>query len=132
MREHLPARLQASVGDVHPQASRPATVGLAHLRLWWQHSWSVLWGPPGTGKTWTTGQQIANVLSDAGERILVVSTTNKATDAVALSLGTAAKESCAGELENETLLRIGKGTSFQTFVDRRRGEERGETSRFFS
>lgn len=119
VREQLPARLSASEGDVHPEVSHSAVVGLSHLRNWWQHSWSVLWGPPGTGKTWTTGQQIARVLSDAGERILIVSTTNRATDAVALSLGEAAKAVCPSELENETLLRIGKGASYQKFVNRK-------------
>ncbi len=118
VREQLPARLDAAEGEVHPEVSRSALVGLSHLRDWWQHSWSVLWGPPGTGKTWTTGQQIARVLSDAGERILVVSTTNKATDAVAWSLGEAAQSVCPHELENETLLRIGKGASYRTFVAR--------------
>jgi hypothetical protein len=118
VREQLPARLNASEGDVHPDVSQTAMVGLTHLRNWWQHSWNVLWGPPGTGKTWTTGQQIARALSDKRERILIVSTTNKATDAVALSLGEAAKSVCPVELENETLLRIGKGASYQTFVGR--------------
>src|SRR6056297_1764866 len=79
VRWHIPARLNASEGDVHPVVAQPCESGLPHLRGWWQHSWSVLWGPPGTGKTWTTGQQIASVLSDPRERILVVSTTNKAT-----------------------------------------------------
>jgi superfamily I DNA/RNA helicase len=116
VREQLPERLNASEGDVHPNTSLTAMVGLPHLRSWWQHSWNVLWGPPGTGKTWTTGQQIARVLGDARERILIVSTTNKATDAVALSLGEAAKKVCPVELENESLLRIGKGASYQTFV----------------
>ena len=118
VREQIPARLNASEGDVDPNVSHTAMVGLPHLRDWWQHSWNVLWGPPGTGKTWTTGQQIARVLSDKRERILIVSTTNKATDAVALSLGEAAKNVCPVELENETLLRIGKGASYQTFVNR--------------
>ncbi len=118
VREQLPERLNATEGDIHPAVSLPPRAGLPHLRGWWQHSWSVLWGPPGTGKTWTTGQQIASVLADPRERILVVSTTNKATDAVALSLGEAAKEKCLNELDNETLLRIGKGASYQTFVNR--------------
>ena len=121
VREQLPARLNASEGDVHPDVSRSPMVGLSHLRKWWLHSWNVLWGPPGTGKTWTTGQQIARVLGDVQERILIVSTTNKATDAVALSLGEAAKKVCPGELEDETLLRIGKGASYQTFVTRQLG-----------
>ncbi len=116
VRKQLPARLNASQGDVHPVVAQPCESGLLHLREWWQHSWSVLWGPPGTGKTWTTGQQIAKVMQDASERILVVSTTNKATDAVAVSIGEAAKQYCRDELDDDTLLRIGKGVSYQTFV----------------
>lgn len=115
IREHLSARLNASEGGVHPDRPPAAVAGLSHLRRWWQHSWCVLWGPPGTGKTWTTGQQIAAVLSDPQERILIVSTTNKATDAVALALGEAAKSVCPGELADATLLRIGTGASYQTF-----------------
>ncbi|MBI2481762.1 MAG: AAA family ATPase [Planctomycetia bacterium] len=87
------------------------------MKAWWQHSWAVLWGPPGTGKTYTTGQQIAAVLHDRRERILVVSTTNRATDAVALALGNAAKSKCRSELDHGRLLRIGKGASYQTFVN---------------
>jgi hypothetical protein len=121
LRKRLPERLGASQGWVHPVVSPNATVGLPHLRSWWEHSWAVLWGPPGTGKTWTTGQQIARVLEDPQERLLVVSTTNKATDAAALSLGEAAKSVCPGELENEALLRIGKGASYRTFVARQLG-----------
>jgi superfamily I DNA and RNA helicase len=118
VREQLPERLAASEGDIHPRLSQQSPVGLSHLRDWWQHSWIVLWGPPGTGKTWQTGQQIASVLEDSTERILVVSTTNKATDAVALSLGEAAKDKCIHELDSETLPRIGKGASYQAFVTR--------------
>lgn len=118
VREQLPERLAASEGDIHPKVSSPSEVGLPHLRSWWNHSWAVLWGPPGTGKTWTTGQQIAAVLEDPAERILVVSTTNKATDAVALSLGEAAKDKCVHELESKALLRVGKGASYQAFLAR--------------
>lgn len=91
IREHLPNRLLAAEGDVHPLVERYQDVALPHLKDWWSKSWSVLWGPPGTGKTYTTGLQVASVLADPTERILVVSTTNKATDAVALSIGRAAK-----------------------------------------
>ncbi|WDQ19455.1 AAA domain-containing protein [Rhodopirellula sp. P2] len=116
VRRHLPARLNASEGDVHPRVAQPCEHSLHHLRDWWQHSWSILWGPPGTGKTWTTGQQIATVMQDESERVLVVSTTNRATDAVAISIGEAAKEFCPDEFDDGTLLRIGKGASYQTFV----------------
>ncbi|QDT04147.1 ATP-dependent RecD-like DNA helicase [Rubripirellula lacrimiformis] len=116
VRRHIPARLNASEGDVHPRVALPCEFGLPELRDWWQHAWSVLWGPPGTGKTWTTGQQIAKVMQDESERVLVVSTTNRATDAVAISIGEAAKGFCPDELGDDTLLRIGKGASYQTFV----------------
>ena len=118
IRKQLPERLTAAAGDVHPNVSQTQLMGEGYLTDLWQHSWSVLWGPPGTGKTWNTGQQIARALNDSSERILVVSTTNKATDAVALSLGEAAKEHCPSELEDNTLLRIGKGASFQAYVQR--------------
>jgi superfamily I DNA/RNA helicase len=116
VRRHIPARLNASEGDVHPRVAQTCEHSLQHLRDWWQHSWSVLWGPPGTGKTWTTGQQIATAMQDESERVLVVSTTNRATDAVAISIGEAAKEFCPDEFDDGTLLRIGKGASYQTFV----------------
>jgi superfamily I DNA/RNA helicase len=117
-RAELQSRLAAAAGGIHPPVARSAMVGLPHLRDWWQHSWSVLWGPPGTGKTYTTGQQIAGVLNDKRERILVVSTTNRATDAVALSIGNAAREKFQNALEAGGLLRIGKGAALATYRDR--------------
>jgi hypothetical protein len=117
MRDELRRRLAAAAGGIHPPVTRKAHVGLPRLRDWWQHSWNVLWGPPGTGKTYTTGQQIAGVLDDDQERILVVSTTNRATDAVALSIGMAARCKNCGVLDAGEILRIGKGASFQAFRD---------------
>lgn len=119
IRQQLPSRLNATEGEAHPRVAKSSLVGLPQLKEWWQHSWSVLWGPPGTGKTYTTGQQIAKALHDQRERILVVSTTNRATDAVALSIGRAAQEFCPKELASDTLMRIGKGASYQTFVKER-------------
>lgn len=117
VRDRLPNRLAAAEGGVHPKAAQPRAVGLSNMREWWQHSWNVLWGPPGTGKTHTTGQQIAAVLADPDERILVVSTTNRATDAVAVSIGNAARSSSLTELEDGKLLRIGKGASLHEFAE---------------
>lgn len=117
-RKHLSARLNAAQGDVHPKVPDSFQGGLPHLRDWWRHSWSVLWGPPGTGKTYTTGQQIAAVMRDPSERVLVVSTTNRATDTVAISVGEAAKDHGPDELNQDRLLRIGKGASYQTFVNK--------------
>lgn len=116
VRHSMPSRLAAAEGGIHPQVAKPIEVGLPHMRDWWSHSWSVLWGPPGTGKTWTTGQQVASVLEDPAERILVVSTTNRATDEVALSIGNAARSRSSVELDEGRLLRIGKGASLQSFV----------------
>lgn len=116
VRQDMPHRLAAAEGGIHPAVSKPSRVGLPHMQEWWQHSWNVLWGPPGTGKTWTTGQQIAAVLDDPTERILVVSTTNRATDAVALSIGNAARSRSSVELDEGKLLRIGKGASLQAFT----------------
>jgi hypothetical protein len=46
---------------------------------------SILWGPPGTGKTYTLGS-IAAALSMAGRRVLVIAPTNNATDKAALAI----------------------------------------------
>ncbi len=129
----LPARLEAAMGEVHPKIDESKAVGIPCLIDWWDHRWSVLWGPPGTGKTWTAGQQIAQVMKDDQERILVVSTTNRATDAVALSIGEAATVHCPDLLSDDSLLRIGKGASYQTFVRRDLGSMlRGTESQVLS
>lgn len=116
LHEDLTRRLAATLGGIHPRIERSSSAGLTELGEWWQHAWSVLWGPPGTGKTYTTGRQLAAVLSDKSERILVVSTTNRATDAVAVSLGAAARELSPSSLNGMELLRIGKGASPETFA----------------
>jgi AAA domain/UvrD-like helicase C-terminal domain len=116
IRADLPQRLAATEGGIHPEIEMHNEIGLPHMCDWWHHSWNVLWGPPGTGKTWTTGQQIAAVLADPTERILVVSTTNRATDAVALSIGNAARSQASVELGEGKLLRIGKGASIRSFA----------------
>ncbi len=115
LRSDLPDRLAAASGNIHPLVTNSADVGLKSLRSWWHHSWSILWGPPGTGKTWTTGQQVAAVLADPNERVLVVSTTNQATDAVAISIGAAAQEISARELPAGKLVRLGRGTQIEPF-----------------
>ena len=114
VRHQLPPRLAAARGGIHPDVTETADVGLEDLKTWWRKSWSILWGPPGTGKTYTTGQQVAQVLADPTERILVVSTTNRATDAAAVSIGRAAKNKDVG-LSDGRLLRIGKGASLKRF-----------------
>ncbi len=116
VRDDLPNRLAAAEGGIHPSVATPSFAGLPEMQNWWQHSWAVLWGPPGTGKTYTIGQQIAAVLADPEERTLVVSTTNRATDTVAVSIGNAARRNSSTELDAGRLLRIGKGASLQAFT----------------
>lgn len=112
----IPARLTATLGGMHPVIAPSADKGLPELNQWWHHAWNILWGPPGTGKTFTTGQQVAAVVrDDPAERILIVSTTNKATDAVAKSIGNAAKKVVPESLELRRLLRIGKAAAFGEF-----------------
>ena len=114
----LPARLAAAQGAVHPKLSQPSCAGHSEGNEIWNHSWSVLWGPPGAGKTYNTGQQVASIIGDdPDERILVVSTTNKATDAVARSIGKAAVEFASEQFDDGGLLRIGKGASYRAFAN---------------
>ncbi len=115
LRDLLPERLTVCEGNVHPAVDSFRDVGLPMLSEWWSRSWCHLWGPPGTGKTYTTGQQVAQILQDPSERILVVSTTNRATDAAAISIGRAAKQFAPVSLEAGVLLRIGKGASLRQF-----------------
>ena len=115
LRQLCAARLNAARGGVHPRLEGAGRVGLLHLHDWWLHFWCHLWGPPGTGKTFTTGRQVASVLEDPNERVLVVSTTNKATNVAAISIGKAAREFGRPELPDEQMLRIGKGATLSDF-----------------
>lgn len=82
LRYYLPlTRGQGNIKDIENDADQGV---FDHL---WSKSWSILWGPPGTGKTYSIGQQVACCLNGSDEKILVVSTTNKATDGVAISIG---------------------------------------------
>lgn len=112
LRRLLPERLQACLGGTHPPVSSPPVPGLPDF---WQQSWGVMWGPPGTGKTFQIGQQVALAIDDPTERILVVSTTNKATDGVTLSIGRAAAERHSALLGQGRLLRVGKGARLEAY-----------------
>lgn len=110
----LPARLNAARGGVHPPLAAGIRTGLLEFGQMWGHSWGVLWGPPGCGKTTNSGRQVAACLG-SGERILVVSTTNKATDTAALAIGKAALRASARPLEEGRVLRIGKGADHDAY-----------------
>ncbi len=110
----LASRLDATEGGIHPNIRKRQNGGTVLPQLW-QKSWSLLWGPPGTGKTYTAGNLLAEAIQNGEDRILLVSTTNKATDEVALSLGHAAKKLQLTELNEAALLRIGKGAAYSRF-----------------
>ncbi len=114
----LPGRLLAAGGNVHPVVTEHAPAGLPWLMDWWQHSWSGVWGPPGTGKTYVTGQQVARCLAEPKERFLIVSTTNRATDVASVEVGSAAKLHCPEVLDRSQIRRVGKGASYRRFCDR--------------
>ena len=103
----LAARLQAAL---HPRTEPGLSDAraVAALRGMWRHPWTLLWGPPGTGKTWTLGRQVARCVTDRDERILVVSTTNRATDNAALQIGAALAEA----RRRPTIRRVGSGVDF--------------------
>jgi hypothetical protein len=65
-----------------------------------------LWGPPGTGKTFTLGA-MAHALYQAGQRVLVVAHTNQAVDGVLESFCKRVTQDGAAPLEEEQILRLG-------------------------
>lgn len=69
---------------------------------------TVIWGPPGTGKTRTIGT-IAQSLMQEGRSVLVVSHTNTAVNQAIMHVATAIKSSNPEQLEKGTVVRIGKG-----------------------
>lgn len=115
LRHELAKRLGACKGGIHPRIASEVG-GLDELKLIWQHSWSILWGPPGTGKTRTLGLQIAQCLDQPDERILVVSTTNRATDQAARAVGNAALATHGNLVRQGGILRIGNGAAYDDFV----------------
>ena len=115
LKSRFSPRLSASRGNIHPTITGSSTSWLADLEQLWQHSWGILWGPPGTGKTYTLGRQVAGCLNDPTERILVVSTTNRATDAAALAIGRGALTSSPRSLGEGRILRIGKGADWADY-----------------
>jgi curved DNA-binding protein CbpA len=112
VRTMLPGRLNAARGKEAPLIASTQNASLPEFMHVWKHGWGILWGPPGTGKTHSIGRQVAASLADPHERILVVSTTNKATDGAALSIGRALLST---KLEGKQLVRIGKNADYERF-----------------
>ena len=106
IRPSLSRSLSMAMG--HGESAVLPPEGLARLQGLTRRAWSILWGPPGTGKTWTIGRQVAAMSG----RILVVSTTNKATDGVALSIAEAHKEP-------RRIMRIGSGAELVRYQEAR-------------
>lgn len=115
LQDRLPQRLNACRGEVHPPTSAPGQPSLPHLSSLWNHAWGVLWGPPGTGKTYNVGQQIAACIDDPTERILLVSTTNKATDEAASACGRALRDNGSSAVADGAVRRIGKRAHYEMF-----------------
>lgn len=66
-----------------------------------------LWGPPGTGKTFTLSA-LVDLLFQAGKRILICSNTNQAVDQVLLSLCSHLKATNPKLLDDGAVIRIGR------------------------
>jgi hypothetical protein len=115
VRKRLPARLRATEGGVYPRLADPISQGVASLQPMWDHAWGILWGPPGTGKTYSIGQQVARCLDDPTERILVVSTTNKAVDGAAIQAGKACRSLGSPACSEGRILRVGKGVHLKNY-----------------
>lgn len=110
LRDRYARALAAVAGAVEP---RP--LPSRALPPSWGFDRVCLWGPPGTGKTYTLGQKVASLLRDPSERVLVVSTTNRATDTAAVQLGLAAREQ--GVLLDR-IKRAGRSVDLQPFRER--------------
>jgi superfamily I DNA/RNA helicase len=115
IRKVLLPRLGATEGAVYPRLNGPVSEGIPSLQPMWDHAWGILWGPPGTGKTYSIGQQVASVLDDPSERILIVSTTNKAVDGAALQVGKACRALPSFACIDGRVLRVGKGVNLKSF-----------------
>ena len=108
--------LAAAAGLVRGVPLADASAPHPRLGAAWRSSWGVLWGPPGTGKTQLLAAQVAQALADdPSERVLVVSTTNRATDEVALRLG---DELLARDGVLHGALRLGPGADVRSFAAR--------------
>lgn len=105
LRPLLESRLRACEGGVCSDQTLPPP---------WSAGWNLLWGPPGTGKTRLLGERVAELLRDPSERVLVVSTTNDATDSAALSVARAARPLTERE---PVVVRVGRGARYRRYQE---------------
>lgn len=77
----------------------------------------LLHGPPGTGKTYTLGVNVAHLLSVTSWRILVTATTNSAVDQTLLAMDDALMHMKRPDLR-PLLARVGSGFAAERFVGR--------------
>tara|TARA_R110002096_G_scaffold433887_1_gene653666 strand:- start:427 stop:4611 length:4185 start_codon:yes stop_codon:yes gene_type:complete len=111
----IASRLLASKGEHTTKLNQPSPTEPGFEDAW-SHSWSCIWGPPGTGKTRSLGRLAAHALKDTSERILVLSSTNKSTDAAALSIVKAIRELEIPAPIAPTVIRLGSGAAFAPYV----------------
>ena len=100
----------ANSSQLQPGRTRNGASPAAIPESVWRSSWGAVWGPPGTGKTYTIGQLVAEAAG--GGRILIVSTTNKATDSAALQVGRALR---ARGADSRTAIRLGAGADYELY-----------------
>lgn len=121
VRQLLPSRLSACRGRVRAEIESEVSGGLSELSEVWRYAWGMIWAPPGTGKTDLIGRQVAACSDDPTERFLVVSTTNKATDAAAISIGLHWQSTSSNAIENGQLRRLGISPFARNFAARNLG-----------
>ncbi|MCP4499872.1 MAG: AAA family ATPase [Deltaproteobacteria bacterium] len=110
-------KTQLSWWNAHALVERRVKQGDVESLVTWlkSHPWAILWGPPGTGKTTSIATLVSRLLDDSNERILVVSTTNRATDGVALAIGKAVRQKWPGSHLDESIARVGRGAKANRF-----------------
>lgn len=118
LRARLPAALHRALRPPASPTPEPAPAAAVSVPppfdALWGYRWSCLWGPPGTGKTSATGEVVAERLLAGSGRMLIVSTTNKATDAVALAIGRALLRRGA-DLADVGAVRAGRAADYDAF-----------------
>jgi len=77
----------------------------------------LLHGPPGTGKTYTLGVNVARLVKDTNWRILITATTNSAVDQALISIDNALAQMGRDDLRRK-LARIGSGFDPQHYQER--------------